>query len=75
MLDLCHLVNILTNTNNISKVYFYHLANTLTNTDSILKMEPCHLANNLTNTNDKTDDCTKKEVWLRLTNSSFFVIR
>ena len=34
MLDFCHLVNILTNTNNIPKLYLCNLASILTNTNN-----------------------------------------
>ena len=75
VLDLHYLVNILTNINNISKVYLCYLANTLANINSISKIDPCHLANTLANINDKTDNFIKKEVWLCQTNNSLLITR
>ena len=56
-------------------MYFYSLTNIFANTNSILKVNPSHLANTLTNTNNKADNFTKKEIWLRPIISSFLITR
>ena len=75
VLDFCHLVNILTNTNDILKVDLCHLANTLANTNSTSKVDSCYLANTLTNTNDKADEFTKEKVLLHPTDNLLLIIK
>ena len=73
ILDFCHLVNTLTNTNNIPKVYLYYLANTLI--PIAPKVDPSHLANILTNINDGANNFIKEEVLLRPIDSLLLITR
>lgn len=62
MIDFYYLANILTNINDLLKIYPHHLANTLTSINDIFKVGFCYLVNVLTNTNDKINNFTREEV-------------
>ena len=57
-----HPINILTNINDIPKVYSYHLAIALTNINNISKIDPYYIAIALTNINDEVNNFISKDV-------------